>query len=336
MPIYPRTYHHWQGSLGGPVHRLRAFATAGVAVAWRSRWLQRALVVTWLPAIWGGIVFFFAGQVLQPSGGLGGLLADQLGPDLTPTLRREADAQAALWTSLIYYFLHFQQGFWTLVVVAIVGPGLIAADRRHQAHEIYFARPVGWTDYLVGKLAVIALFVGAVTVVPALILYAESVLVSPDLSILWKTWHIVPRLLAIWVVWAVATGLPVLALSSLGTGSRLVGFLWVAGFVGSELVADVIWFAYQAAEGFGPGGPARAAAHWSDVLSLHDNLTCVAHGLLGVDSAALPLGPLARRGPNFFATDPGQSPWVAAAVLAGLALISLVILRVRVRPEGAV
>jgi len=249
-----------------------------------------------------------------------------------------------VWSVMLYAYLNALQTFLVFLVVAFVGPGLIAADLRHQAHEIYFARPVGWWDYIAGKFAVVAVFVGAVTLVPACVLYVESILVSPSIASLWHTIHLVPRLGLIWIVWAAATGLPMLALSSLGPGSRLTAFLWVAGWIGSQVLSWVIhgvsFGAAMAARADLPRGargprPDWGDPHWSSVLSYHDNLLAVAYGILGVEDATAPYQDVLARAETLRNQTPGHSPWVAFGVLAGVCLLSLLVLRLRVRPQGA-
>ncbi len=49
----------------------------------------------------------------------------------------------------------------------MVGPNLISQDLRFNAIPLYFSRPVRRFDYFLGKLGVIATFLAAVSIVPA-------------------------------------------------------------------------------------------------------------------------------------------------------------------------
>lgn len=339
MPIYPRTYHHWEGPLGGPIGRLRAFATVGIAVAWRNRWLRRVMILAWMPVAWFALAFFVTGQILQQGEAGRDLLrglAVFVGPGFGRMLGELREDEAALWATLFYVFLGIVQRLVVLLVVAMVGPGLIASDVRHQAHEVYFARPVGWTDYLAGKLVVVAFFVALITLAPALALYLEAVLVSPSIASLGHTLLLPPRLVLVWIVWAIGLGLPILALSSLSTSSRLTAFLWIGLWIGSWLLAQAVRFAWIIVTGTTGGDP--DAGSWSDALSLQGNLMAVAYGILGIGeavAAAEGAGLDGRAQRRIDALIPGHSPWVAAAVLLGVAIVSLLVLRARVRPEGA-
>ncbi|MCI0343035.1 MAG: single-stranded DNA-binding protein, partial [Planctomycetales bacterium] len=223
-------------------------------------------------------------------------------------------------------------------------PGLVAADRRHHAHEIYFARPVGWSEYIAGKGATVAAYIGLITLAPATLLYVLGVLVSPSGEAILQTAHLLPRLVLVWLLWGVGVGLPALALSSLGTSSRLVAFLWIVLWIGSEILSTAVRFVSivvrVVAEGR-TGGPDAItprdwnAPHWSGVLSLSDNLTAAAHGILGVAdaTAGIPLPKAPRQ--LLEQLSPSHSPALACVALIALGLLSLAVLRARVRPEGA-
>ncbi len=329
MPIYPRGYRRWTGELGGAPARLLAIARAGCEVAWRSRWLRRFLPVAWVPLVWIGVFFWLAGQVTEPEvPWYARGIAQAIGEQSLHALRTDPAARPALWSVLFSMFFQFSQFFLVMIVVALVGPGLIAADRRHNAHEIYFARPVGWAEYIGGKWAVVAAYVGAITVLPALVLYVIGVLASPSVAAVVQTAYLIPRLVAVWLVWSLAVGLPILALSSLGTSSRLVAFLWIVLWMGSELVADAV-------RGVAAGAAAGGATGWAGLLSLPQDLAAAAFGILGVRASieSFPLSPVAKRTLRDLAPD--YDPVLALAVLGGLALVSLAVLRARVRPEGA-
>ena len=63
----------------------------------------------------------------------------------------------------------------------------MANDLRSQAFLIYFARPVSRLDYVIGKAGVLVGLLGAVTLLPSLMLYVLSILFSPSLDTIIQT-----------------------------------------------------------------------------------------------------------------------------------------------------
>ena len=72
-----------------------------------------------------------------------------------------------------------------VVVLAFAGAGLIADDLKHSALQLYFARPLGKKDYLIGKMAVVAFFVLILTAVPGISFSSSSSSSSPAVSSSW-------------------------------------------------------------------------------------------------------------------------------------------------------
>ncbi len=56
-----------------------------------------------------------------------------------------------------------QQGFFIFFVTVFVGAGLIAADRRANALQIYLSKPLLRMEYIGGKLAILVTFLLFVT-----------------------------------------------------------------------------------------------------------------------------------------------------------------------------
>jgi hypothetical protein len=68
MPIHDLGYRVWQGRLAPDFSRFWVIAESGFRLAWNLRWLRRALLVAWVPAIWMGVLFFGYEQSLQVAG----------------------------------------------------------------------------------------------------------------------------------------------------------------------------------------------------------------------------------------------------------------------------
>jgi ABC-type transport system involved in multi-copper enzyme maturation permease subunit len=346
MPIHPLTYRHWDGERLGWWSRFRAFARTGVSTVWRSK-LRRAVVFGGIApvAAYLAFVYFASDMLFAEEEGVLNRVLNFIGKDASTLVRENSDARAAFWTQIMYAFLTWPQSFVAMLTIVVCGAGLISADRRHNAHEIYFARPVGWGDYIVGKLAVIGWFLALVLLAPATVLLVVILAFSPQASDLFFVADLFPRVVFVWLAWTMGGGLPMLALSSLSSRTGLAVFLWAAIWIGSELVADVAnmiyvnamwpidWSQTERGRNFRPPKE-HLLPNWTEGFSFGDNLVNLQHWILGADSATEHFGDLPMFGDAIARSAPGVPPWYSAMIVGGIIVVSAVVLRVRVRPEG--
>jgi len=142
-----------------------------------------------------------------------------------------------------------QTRFFTLIVIAWYGAGLIADDRRLKAHLLYFARPVSRLGYIVGKLLVVCYYGGLAIVVPATLVLLVAVFSSPDWAFLRERGDKALLVEAYAAIWVLVHALGILAISSLvqRKNHALVGSVGVfiltngvAEFL-SEVLDDTRW-----------------------------------------------------------------------------------------------
>jgi hypothetical protein len=251
MPLHDVGYRSWTGRRLPPWAAAGVIATTGVKLAWTSRWLRRAVVLAWSPALFFAASFFAFEQAVEEGrfaslqeravmgrnidgvGMLGTILAETLGkssaegrpvdetPDVVVTRR-------LVWSRLLLAFMRAPQTVLLAVVVGLVAPTLISRDLRAKAWLVYFTRPVGRLDYICGKMAVLAVIIAAITVVPAVALWFAGVLVSPSIRVVAETWDLPLRILAASLALAIPTVLLALAYSSLTAESRIASFAWFA------------------------------------------------------------------------------------------------------------
>jgi len=254
MPLHDVGYRAWQGVRRGPWSAAAAIATTGIRLVWTSRWLRRAVLLAWSPALAFAASFFAfeqaidegriaslqeraaLGRNLDGIGLLGTILADTLGkpgqPDRAePPRDREAETAATrrlVWSRLLLAFIRAPQAVLLAIVIGLVAPQLVSRDLRAKAWLVYFTRPVGKIHYIAGKIAVLGTVVAAVTVLPALALWLAGVLVSPSVWVIVETWDLPVRIVAASVVLAIPTVLLALAYSSLTAETRIASFAWFA------------------------------------------------------------------------------------------------------------
>jgi ABC-2 type transport system permease protein len=87
---------------------------------------------------------------------------------------------------------------------------------------------------------VIVVFIGAVTILPAVLAYVVGVAFSLDLSVLRDTWRILLASVAYGAIVAVVCGLVMLAFSSLSRNSRIVAAMWVGLWIVTNTIAGVL------------------------------------------------------------------------------------------------
>jgi len=138
------------------------------------------------------------------------------------------------------------QRFFVFVLLAIIGAGLVANDRRDNGLSLYFSRPLGLASYVGGKSLIILFYYCLVTLFPVYALCLFAYLIAPGatgmdmllLTPLRATLYCLPAGLSISLV--------LLAFSSLGTRSIFVMVWWTIMVSGTETMGAI-------AEGLGKG-----------------------------------------------------------------------------------
>lgn len=233
MPIFDQGYQHWQGPLSPHSWRWLAITRHGVRSQLKNRWLRFLLLAAWSPALALITVLALWGLFEQKTETIFNFLARVLPSAITDDPQQ---FRSAIWTLAYSFFFKIQITFAMLLVV-IVGPNLISRDLRYNALPLYFSRPVRRFDYFLGKLGVIAAFLGAVAIAPALGAYVLGVCFSLDLSVVGDTFHLAWASILYGLVIIVSGGTLMLALSSLSKRSIYVGITWVGLWIISSWVS---------------------------------------------------------------------------------------------------
>lgn len=339
MPIFEQGYQHWSGTLAGHTWRWLAITKHGVRVAMANKWLRLSLLVSWLPAFGLAAILAFWGLLEQQSAlvlpyapMLKGFLNEQM--VLDPRAHR-----MEVWTLSYTYFMLIELRF-SMLLVMIVGPNLISQDLRYNALPLYLSRPLRRFDYFLGKWGVIVTFLGAVTIVPAIIAYILGLLFSLDASIVRETFPLLLASVAYGLVISLSAGTLVLALSCLSRNSRYVALFWLALWLGSSAASgflqsiDMAHRRHQAwneqRQDSAESDLEHARSNWRPVVSYTANLSCVGQEMLGTEDAWAKIaedmpGPDRAR---FMVQNIGvQHPWPwSAAALLGAFVLSAVIL----------
>ncbi len=259
MPLHDVGYRPWQGVRTGPASTVAVIATTGIRLAWTSRWLRRAVFFAWSPALlFAGSFFAFeqaadegrlgalrntarSGGDLDGVGILGSILAETLGKPGQGSVEQAGgtgpghgganavdQTRRTVWSRLLLAFMRVPQAVLLAVVIGLVAPSLISRDLRAKAWLIYFTRPVGKLEYILGKMLILGLLVATITMLPALALWLMGVGVSPSIWVAVTTWDLPVRIIVASLALAVPMVLMSLAYSSVTAESRIASFAWFA------------------------------------------------------------------------------------------------------------
>lgn len=299
MAVYDRSYARWDGDRERPVRAVPVIASAGVrkgvTIIFRRKIFAVLLTIAAFGPFVAGLLLMYARYYVMAN------MAD------TEFARAFDDPDFRAMTtvngqSVAFYMLQMQ---WIFVFMAclLVGAGLVSEDRRANALELYLARPVTVAQYMLGKFGAIAFFIGIVTVVPATLgILAQMSLSAAEPGELGRLGRLMLRTWGAGAVLVTVPSLLVLAASSLSMKARNAAIGWVAFIVLLEGPITNIPREIFAEDRF-------------YLLSFFHNVGRVCGEVLGHD---------------LIGTD--VPVWQSGAVLAGWAVLCLIVIRRRVRP----
>ena len=199
------------------------------------------------------------------------------------------------------------------LLLAIVGAGLIAEDRRTGAMELYFSRPLTRRDYIVGKVLAAGLVPVGLLVVPYLLLWLLAVGTAPPEAASTMLGLLLPGLAGSLLA-AVLLTFTIVGVSALGERGRTVGALYFVGIVILNALGDSL-----------PDLGYDAAGYLSPLR----NIQTVVDAALGAGGSGMLLGMLTER------PDTNASVLLALVCVVGLSAAGLGLLVWRVRQEVA-
>jgi len=247
MPIFDQGYQHWTGHLSGHAWRWLAITRHGVRVGMQRRIFRTFLLASLMPAVALASALSLWGLVERKSDLVKVIVGFLVSSGLVnpAVVADPRHYRLEIWTLCYNLFLSSELTL-SMILIVLVGPDLISQDLRFNALPLYLSRPLRRIDYLVGKLGVIAAFLGLVTVVPCLLAYALGLLFSLDLTIVRDTYRLLLASVAYGVVIILSAGMLILALSSLSRNSRYVALFWLGIWIVSGIVSTVLQSADQA------------------------------------------------------------------------------------------
>ncbi|MBE0711928.1 MAG: ABC transporter permease subunit, partial [Candidatus Aminicenantes bacterium] len=153
--IREKGYSHWDGKLAERRRPWWPITRTGIRLAFRKKAFK----------------FVFAGAFMPSFIALVGLYISERLEDFKAIVRSN---EALININPKYFKTIFtSEGllFLIILVLSFAGAGLIADDLKHNSLQLYFSRPLGKRDYLLGKMSVVFFFVLILTAVPGLVLF---------------------------------------------------------------------------------------------------------------------------------------------------------------------
>jgi ABC-2 type transport system permease protein len=254
MPIFDQGYQHWNGHLSGHAWRWLAITQHGVRIGMQGRWFRMLLLLSLLPAVGLAVTICLWGLIERKSDLITAVVQllvqmDILKPGIVDDPRH---FRVEIWTLCYNFFLSIELTL-SMLLIMMVGPNLISQDLRFNALPLYLCRPLRRFDYLLGKLGVIAAFLGLSIIVPCLLAYAMGLMFSLDFSIIKDTYRLLFASVAYGAVIILSAGMLILALSCLSRNSRAVALLFVGIWIAGNIVSGLLEMVVQVQ---------RQQAHW--------------------------------------------------------------------------
>lgn len=153
MAVYRRRYQPYEGRLTPLGARGAVFTRYAFKQLFASRLFVMYFVLCFGAPLVGAILIYLHYNAL-------GLAA----------LKTTVEQLVPINGEFFFRFLIIQTSLGTLLA-AIIGPGLIAPDLTNNALPLYLARPLTRTQYVTGKLTVLASLMSILTWVPLMLMY---------------------------------------------------------------------------------------------------------------------------------------------------------------------
>lgn len=204
MPIHDQGYQRYLGSRARTGAAWQVIAKAGIRSVLAERKFLGLLLLSWVPFLVRAVQVYIAANFQQAS-----FLAPK-----GETFREFLETQ----------------GIFVFFITIYVGSGLIAADRRANALQLYLAKPLSRWEYVAGKLAVLFTFLVFVTFVPAITLLLVQIGFAGSLTFVRQNLYLLPAITLFSLAQVLLASSTMLALSSLSKSSRFVGVMY-AGLI---------------------------------------------------------------------------------------------------------
>ncbi len=226
-------YQRWPGrhKQPSPISGLMAIVVTGVRLQYHRRFIK-LLLLAGPASVIGICIMLYVLSMLELLAGqpqareLYAFARTFLGVDLS-AVSQLGELREVIWQSVFAFAIRIEL-FVVMIIVARIGPGLIANDIKSHALTIYFAHPINAKTYLMGKWLVAATFIASVTLLPNLLALILGSMVTSGLPSIGQTLALGLNIIIAALGVMLIGGMIMLALSSITSDSRYVTVGWLA------------------------------------------------------------------------------------------------------------
>jgi len=204
MPIHDQGYRRYLGSRAAIGKSWQVMTRAGVLSVVSKRVFIGMMLFAWTPFVVRAVQIYVSQTFTQ---------ATFLAPK-GETFREFLD----------------QQGLFVFFVTIYIGAGLIANDRRANALQLYLSKPMTSAEYIAGKLAILFVFLVAVTFLPAMTLLLTQAVFAGSLTFIRNNIYLLPAITLFSLAQVLLASTTMLALSSLSKSARFVSVMYAGLF----------------------------------------------------------------------------------------------------------
>jgi ABC-2 type transport system permease protein len=223
MAVYKRKYNPYAGSLTPERSRFFVLTRYAFAELFKSRAFVLLLILALVPTL------FYAGYIFLANNTTAQLLLRIAGDN-----RERLQGTGFAVDTEFFVILVIVQTQVAFLLNCWVGPVLISGDLTNGALPLFLSRPFSRAEYVLGKLAVLALLLSAVTWIPGLLLFGLQSGLAADGWFWSHLWMTIPLVFccSIWILMLSLISLAVSAwvkLRIVATGVIFISFFVPAG-----------------------------------------------------------------------------------------------------------
>jgi len=140
----------------------------------------------------------------------------------------------------LFFEFFLRDTFFIALICVFGGSGLIANDLKNNALQLYLSKPITRMDYLAGKMAIMMVLMGCITIIPGILLFTENAVISQDLTFLQENYWLLGSIALYSLILMIPTGFLILALSSATRNSRYAAITFLAILIGTPIIKELL------------------------------------------------------------------------------------------------
>ncbi len=223
--IRDKGYSHWDGTLRESRFPWWPITRTGILLTFRKKQFKFFFAVSFVPAL-AFLVGIYISERLE---------------DFKAMFK---GSEKFITINPAYFKTYFTSDFLLFMMVMILtfaGAGLVADDLKHNALQLYFSRPLGKKDYLLGKAAVVFFFILLLTLVPGILFVVFKLIFAGSFRFLAQYPWLVLSVVAYSALLTLFFASYTLLLSALSKNRRYVTILIFGVYLFSDIVYGILF-----------------------------------------------------------------------------------------------